>query len=366
MGKIRHSGAALETKVRMGLRTVALLSASAGLMGVCLAGPGEKVEFSDTGSSAPSTNKISVRLGADLSHLNNNPGALRQIQDDIFSPLAPPLDPLDSMQGVFSTPPDQQNQQQPTPAEARRAKRQSDKRKNWAFANMNVLDGTSSGETDPEEDQDSISLDGHDKNSDSVIEEFVNGKSGKGATNQVQIIQWYTSAGQERENSFSASGGNRQNGPHASWVQAPTRDFFGDDQGADHASGDTFGFHGEVSAARAAADFSALTRQRDAFREVLDAPAGGNAAGGSGVFGSRSSAASLFSAPNPAAASFSAPHSSLFGSGDTSYGAAYKPRTYETAVPAGPAGPLGNAATSPAAVQQLLDPYSSVMKRPPL
>jgi hypothetical protein len=357
-------------KFRGCLKFVVLLPATAGLVSACFGGSGEKVEFSDTSGSAVSTNMISSKLGTGLSHLSTSPSTLRQIQDDIFSPLAVPMDPLDSMQGMLNSRP-RETQPQQSPEELRRMKRQNDKRKNWAFANMNVLEGTSGSDPDSDRDKDSslLSLDGPDKKSDSVIEEFVNGKGDKGATNQPQTIEWYSAAGEGRENSFASKSGANAGGLHGSWGQAPVRDFFADEQSADHSSSDEYGFHNDISPARAAADFSAVTKQRDAFREILNVPSSASAYDSSGGFGnssSRSSAAALFNPPTPAA-SYGGTRSSIFNSSDA-YGSSYGSHTVQPVnpTPITPSGPLGNSVNSPEAVQQLLDPYSSVMRKPTL
>ncbi len=257
------------------------------LLGCCfelMARAGEKIEFSTAGSATNSSGNTSS-AASDFNRLNPTPNAFKQMQDDLLHPIKSEQSPVDSMQGVMTLPkPGRQQQQQTTPAAAARAKRARDKKKNWAFANMNDLESNSDS-ADSGENAAWSSSDSKEKSETTVIEEFVFGAADSAATNsqaQAQRVQWSEVMKQghsSKGDSFadSTSFGSRT----ASGTGATDNSLLSDNRtGTSSSLGSGSSARDRFAAPSMTFDKDSLQKHRDSFRSVLDGNSGSSANGG--------------------------------------------------------------------------------------
>jgi hypothetical protein len=99
-------------------------------------GPGQKVQFSSPNDPFNISN-LNNTVSPSLNRLNPPLSPLKQVQEDLFRPLANALQPVDSMSGVMSVPVEQQEQQQRP--KTRRTREHEEAMRNWAFTDLNEL-----------------------------------------------------------------------------------------------------------------------------------------------------------------------------------------------------------------------------------
>jgi hypothetical protein len=164
-------------------RLAALLAASVGASVVAHAGGhGEKIEFSEPTTPITTTaSNLTEKVSPGMNRLNPAPSAFKQVQEDLFRPLANSLNTVDSMQGVMSLPAPPQPRAVPT----KHQRQLMDQRKNWAFTDLNDLYPDASveeslGVNDPEADKDKNA-----KNYSPLIEKYFNRLGQKGGTNRI-------------------------------------------------------------------------------------------------------------------------------------------------------------------------------------
>jgi hypothetical protein len=135
-------------------QTLALAVATiVGFASVQVRGQGERIHFSEPTGGVSASN-----INANLPSSSNPfapPTAFKQMQDDLFRPLAESLHDSSSMDSVFPVPPPSQQSQAPL---SRHAREMLDRRLNWAFSDFEELNGNSSSDNI----LGSIGLDGDD------------------------------------------------------------------------------------------------------------------------------------------------------------------------------------------------------------
>ena len=94
--------------------------------------PGEKIQFSAPTASGSASNAPQSETPA-ANPLD--PGAFDRIKEQLFGPLEKSIKSADSTSGVMNLPPPQQ---QPRPLD-KRTREMNDRKKNWAFTDLNEL-----------------------------------------------------------------------------------------------------------------------------------------------------------------------------------------------------------------------------------
>jgi hypothetical protein len=338
----------------------AVFLAGAGLFRAT-AGEGQKIIFSST-DTAVSTNSTSSSRNPDT-----RTGLLNSMQDGVLRPLGKSLDPTEAyqeeMDGELQLRRLGHDKDKPL---TKREKEAADKRKNWVFTTMKDLESDARGQsTETTNIDDLANPDASDKPA-SVIERFINGGGDSSVSNRPQTVEWSRSAAIDRSDSQGlGSAMSRGGGLDDSFKQ----NLLGSDFGSDRPGTVSGGY---VGLNQAGAENSVSIRHLNDFKKLIDpdaAPAqpfsgtpgsglfGGAVGTGPSVIGSRFGSSgqsfSTFSHYSLGAPSGGyTPAGNALNPGGSSLGTGLNPAYGRTVSPQQPN------------VQQMLNPFESVSKRP--
>jgi hypothetical protein len=153
-----------------------LASAALGSVAAWAQSHTEPAQVSEPASQVVTSN-LSDNLNPGLERLNPSASGFKQVQEDLFRPLANSIRSVDSMQGILELP-----TPQPRPQLSRHARELMDQRKNWAFADFKDLyPEPSAEEMLGVKESDGL---GGDKVSVSVIEKYYENLGQKPSQNQ--------------------------------------------------------------------------------------------------------------------------------------------------------------------------------------
>jgi hypothetical protein len=165
------------------VRLAALLAAGLAVsFGVFAGGQGEKIEFSDPATPMAAASNLTATVTPGLNRLNPTPNAFRQVQEDLFRPLANSMRTPDPLDGQLPPP------QPPRPAPSKHERELREQRKNWAFTDLNELYPDETVDGALKKQQDDVESAGGEKTSVSLIEKYFD-KLGQKGTNRLTPLE---------------------------------------------------------------------------------------------------------------------------------------------------------------------------------